>query len=133
MDSRELVDQIRSGPAELVLDKPIHFRRRRCFNGRFNPCDFDKFLQALQSSETIRTFYCGSHRELGISEDEWVLLVKALGRIRDIQTLCLCCRAGSRDLCPFQAFADALKNARSLHKLKIHLYGATTSLKIPQG
>jgi hypothetical protein len=50
MNPRELVDHIRSGPAELVLSKPLRFRRRT----RSNPCDFSEFLQALQSTETIR-------------------------------------------------------------------------------
>jgi hypothetical protein len=80
MNPRELVDYIRSGPAELVLDEPLRFRRRT----HSNPCDFNEFLRALQSSETIRTVECLSHTYLGISEDEWVLLVKTLGRIRDI-------------------------------------------------
>jgi hypothetical protein len=75
MSPRELVDHIYSGPAELVLDKPLRFRRRT----RSNPCDFNEFLQALQSSETIRNFSCFSQLALGIIEDEWVLLVKALG------------------------------------------------------
>jgi hypothetical protein len=68
MNARDLVDHIRSGPAELVLlDQPLRFRRRT----RSNPCDFNEFLQALQSRETIRTVTCGVHRELGITEDEW--------------------------------------------------------------
>jgi hypothetical protein len=60
MNSRELVDRVRSGPTELVLDEPLRFRRRTCFNGRFNPCDFDELLQALQSSKTIRDAFYSS-------------------------------------------------------------------------
>jgi hypothetical protein len=114
------MDHIRSGPAELVLEDPLRFRRRTCFNGRFNPCGFDKFLQALQSSETIRTVRYRIQRWLGITEDEWALLVSTTGRIRDTQNLTLWCETGSHD---FRAVANALKNARSLHKLKLYLLG----------
>jgi hypothetical protein len=79
MNPRELVDRIRSGPAELVLKEPLCFRSQTCSN----PCDFKEFLQALQSSETIRAAACESHQGLGIAEDEWALLVKTLGRIKD--------------------------------------------------
>jgi hypothetical protein len=41
--ARELVDHIRSGPAELVLHAPLHFRLRT----RSNPYDFNEFLRAL--------------------------------------------------------------------------------------
>jgi hypothetical protein len=119
MNSRELVDHIRSGPAELVLDKPLRFRRRT----RSNPCDFNEFLQALQSSETIRTVQCGTQQTLGITEEEWALLVKTSGRIRDIQNLTFLCSAGSCEFRPCQTVADAVKNARSLHKLEIKLWG----------
>jgi hypothetical protein len=120
MNARELVDHIRSGPAMLVLDKPLpRFRRRT----RSNPCDFNEFLQALQSSETIRTVRCDSHQRLSITKYEWVLLVKTLGRIRDIHNLWLCCRAGSRDFRPFQAVAEALDNAHSLCELEIGISG----------
>jgi hypothetical protein len=117
MNIRELVDHIRSGPAKLLLNIPLRLRRRT----RSNPCDFDEFLQALQSSETIRTVRCGSQQSLGITEDEWVLLVKTLGRIRDIDNLRFWCKAGSRDFHPFQAVAQAVNNARSLHKLAFSL------------
>jgi hypothetical protein len=63
MNPREHV--IRSGPEELVLDKPLRFRRRT----RSNPCDFSEFLQALQFSETIRTVRCKSQVRLNITED----------------------------------------------------------------
>jgi hypothetical protein len=106
MNPRELVDHIRSGPAELVLCEPLRFPLQTCSN----PCDFSEFLQALRSSETIRTATCGSHRELGISEDDWVLLVKTLGSIKGIRVLNLYCRAGSLDFHPFQAVADAVKS-----------------------
>jgi hypothetical protein len=123
MKSREVVDHIRSGPTELELYRPLRFRRRTFLNMRFNPCDFDELLQALQSSKTIRDVQCGTHLELGITEDEWVLLVKTIGRIRYMQSLRLWCIAGSREFRPFQTVADALKNARSLHKLKVNLSG----------
>jgi hypothetical protein len=83
MNPRELVDHIRSGPPKLVLDESLRFRRRT----RSDPCDFNEFIQALQSSETIRTVQCGTQQTLGIAENEWVLLVKTLGRIRDIDDL----------------------------------------------
>jgi hypothetical protein len=66
MNPRELVDHIRSGPAAVYLDEPLRFRRRT----RSNPCDFNEFLQALQSSETIQWVYSDSQLELGITEDE---------------------------------------------------------------
>jgi hypothetical protein len=121
MNPRELVDHIRSGPEKLVLNKPLRFRRRT----RSNPCDFNEFLQALQSSVTIRTVQCGTPLELGLTEDEWVLLLKTTGRIRDIQNLTLGCSAGSRHFRPFQAVADAVENAQSLCRLEIRLEGET--------
>jgi hypothetical protein len=117
MNPRELVDYIRSGPTQLVLDKPLRFRRRTLFN----PCDFNQFLQALQSSETIRTVLCESHRELGITEDEWVLLVKTLGSIKGIKDLQFLYTPGSCVFHPFQAVADAVNNARSLCQLTLGL------------
>jgi hypothetical protein len=125
MDSRELVDHIRSDPAELELCRALRFRRRTCFNGRFNPCDFDELLQALQSSKTIRDVRCGTQQTLDITEEEWALLVKTLGRIKGIHTLALKCTQGSREFCPCQTIADAVKNARSLCKLEIHIRGRT--------
>jgi hypothetical protein len=121
MNPRELVDHIRSGPTELVLDEPLRFRRRT----RSNPCDFNEFLQALQSSETIRDVQCGSQLKLGIAEDEWVLLVKTVGNIKGIQDLKCVCKPGSRDFHPFQALAEAVNSARSLSKLVIGLEGET--------
>jgi hypothetical protein len=121
MNSSELIDYIRSGPAALHLDKPLRFRRRTWLNWRFNPCDFDELLRALQSSKTIQDVFCGSHLELGITEDEWVRLVKTIGRIRCIQSLGLMCQAGSCDFRLFQAVADAVNAAGSLHVLVIHL------------
>jgi hypothetical protein len=116
MNPRELVDHIRSGPAKLELVEPLRFRRRT----RSNPCDFNEFLRVLQSSETIRFVECWSHRELEIAEDEWVLLIKTLGRIKDIQKLELRCRDGSHDFHPFQAIAEAVNNApRSLRTLEV--------------
>jgi hypothetical protein len=115
MNPRELVDHIRSGPSELKLDEPLRFRRRT----RSNPCDFNEFIPALQSSETIRVVDCESHEVLRITEDEWVLLVKTLGRIRDIHDLRLHCTHGSRNFRPFHAVADAVNNAQSLRKLEV--------------
>jgi hypothetical protein len=114
MNARELVDHIRSGPAELDLQKPLRFRRRT----RSNPCGFNEFLQALQSSETIRDVTCWPQQHLGIAEEEWVLLVKTLGSIKDIQNLVFGC-SSSRDFVPFQAVADAVYNAQSLFKLTV--------------
>jgi hypothetical protein len=117
MNPRELVDYIRSGPAELQLNKPLRFHRRT----RSNPCDFNEFLEALQSSETIRCVEWKSHLELDMSEDEWVLLVKTLGRIKGITDLSLSCKAGSRDFHPFQAIADAVNNAQSLREIQVFI------------
>jgi hypothetical protein len=101
--------------------EPLRFRRRT----PSNPSDFNEFLQALRSSETIRTATCGSHQEVGIAEDEWVLLVKTLGSINDIHHLTLYCTHGSRDFHPFQALADAVNSAHSLHQLRVDLQGET--------
>jgi hypothetical protein len=107
MNPRELVDHIHSGPTVLELDKPLRFRRRT----RSNPCDFNDFLQALRSSETIRTAYCcPSHLELGIAEDQWVLLIKTIGCIKGIQNLTFICVSSSHSFHPFQAFAGAVNN-----------------------
>jgi hypothetical protein len=119
MNPRELVDHIRSGPAELVLAEPLHFRRRT----RSNPCDFNEFLQALLSSETIQIAECVTHLDLGISEDEWVVLVKTFGSIKCIDDLTFSCEAGSRYFHPFQAIAEAVNSAHSLRNLRIHLEG----------
>jgi hypothetical protein len=128
MNTRELVDHIRSGPTEVVLFQPLRFRRRT----RSNPCDFNEFLQALKSSETIRTVKCESHVELGIKEDEWVLLVKTLGSIKGIQNLRFNCVSGSHNFHPFQAFADAVNNAQSLRKL-IFVLDPETFSRDPSG
>jgi hypothetical protein len=119
MNPRELVNHIRSGPAKLVLRELLRFRRRT----RSNLCDFNEFLQALQSSETIRTVDSGTRQQLGVAEDEWVLLVKTLGSIKGIQHLELYCTPGSRNFDPFQAVADAVNSAKSLCKLVIGLDG----------
>jgi hypothetical protein len=119
MNPRQLVDYIRNGPTELVLDEPLRFRRRT----RSNPCDFNEFLQALQSSDTIRTIRCKSHQLLGITEDEWVLLVEALGSIKGIESLSM--MPSSHDFHPFQAIAKAVNNAHSLRHLVIGIIGDT--------
>jgi hypothetical protein len=119
MNPRELVAHIRSGPSELKLDEPLRFRRRT----RSNPCDFNEFIQALQSSETIRSVECESHRMLGIIEDEWVHLVKTFGSIIGVHNLILECTHGSRDFHTFQAVADAVSSTNSLYNLKVLLHG----------
>jgi uncharacterized protein YoaH (UPF0181 family) len=58
-----------------------------------------------------------------ITEDEWVLLVKMLGSIRDIHNLILHCMHGSPDFHPFQVLADAVNNAQSLRDLEVVLIG----------
>jgi hypothetical protein len=123
MNTRELVDHIRSGPEKLVLDKTLRFR----VPTPSNPCTFNEFLQALQSSETIRHIICQSHLDLGISEEEWVLLIMAIGRIRDIQNLILFCKPGSHDFHPFEALTDAVNNAQSLRKLGVNVFPSEPS------
>jgi hypothetical protein len=117
MNPREIVDRIRSGPAQLTLDEPLRFRRRT----RSNPCDFNDFLEALQSSETIRDVSCFSQLALDITEDEWVRLVKTIGRIRNINILRFDLEIGSGDFHPFQAVADAVNSAHSLLKIVVGL------------
>jgi hypothetical protein len=85
---------------------PLRFHRRR---------DFNDFRQALETSETIEHVSCAAHLDLGLSDDEWVLLVETLGRIRDIENLEFNIVSGSRDFHPFQTIADALNNAQSLY------------------
>jgi hypothetical protein len=121
MNPRELVDHIRSGPAELLLYESLRFRRRT----RSNPCDFNEFIPALQSSETIRTVRFRSHQTLRITEDEWVLLVKTIGSIKGIQILNLQCTHGSRDFHPIQAVAEAVNSAHSMRELSVHVDGGT--------
>jgi hypothetical protein len=116
MNPRELVDHIRSGPVKLVLYKPFRFHPRT----PSSPREFNEFLQVLQSSETIRDVTCLSQLSLSISEEQWVLLVRTIGRIKDIQHLEFSCKPGSRDdFHPFQAVADAVNNAHSLCKLNV--------------
>jgi hypothetical protein len=113
------VDHIHSGPAHLVLDKPL------CVPS----CDFNELLQALQSSETIRFVTCRSQVLLRVAEDKWVLLVKALGRINDIRYLEVSCTPGIlATFIPFQAVACAVNNAHSL----LHLRVATNLGQFPR-
>jgi hypothetical protein len=60
---------------------------------------------------------CGSQLQLGISEDEWVLLVKTIGIIKGIEVLNLASISGSQNFCPFHTIAEAVNSARSLRKL----------------
>jgi hypothetical protein len=91
----------------------------------FNPCDFSEFLHALRTNEKIRTAECVSHGILGIAEDEWVLLIKALRSIKGIQHLETSCISGSRDFRSFQAIADAVNSTHSLRELGIYMEGET--------
>jgi hypothetical protein len=111
MNPRELVDHIHNGPAELVLNEPLRFRRRT----RSNQCDFNEFLRALQSNETIRSVLCGRRQWLAIREEDWVLLVEAIGSIKGIASLTM--YPSSRGFRPFQAVAKAVNNAHSLRLL----------------
>jgi hypothetical protein len=113
MNPRELVDHIRSGPAELELSEPLRFNHQTCSN----PCDLNEFLRVLQSSETIRTVSCQPHFILQLGIDEWVLLVKSIGRIKCIGALTLW--FDSHNLHAFQAVADAVNSAHSLHTLQL--------------
>jgi hypothetical protein len=113
MNACELVDHIRSGPVKLMLVKKLRFRRRT----RSNPCDFNELLKALRCSKTIRDILFGSMVDLGVSEDEWVRLVKTIASIKGIKYLTLYCEPGSRDFDTFQALADGVKNAHSLRRL----------------
>jgi hypothetical protein len=121
MNTRELMDYIRSGPRELELDEPLRFRRRT----RSSPCDFNEFLEALKAYETIRSVECASRDQLCISEDKWVLLVNALGSIKGIEDLKLQIVSNNRNLDPFQAVADAVNRAQSLRKLDMEVEGET--------
>jgi hypothetical protein len=118
MDPLELLDHIRSGPAKLVLDEPLRFPPHSNLL-----CDFNELLQALQSSETLQDVTCRSQQTLGITENEWVLLVHTIGRINDIQILQFYCTHGSRDFQPFQSVADAVNNAPSLCEVRVLLEG----------
>jgi hypothetical protein len=93
MNPRELVDHIRSGPVDLVLDEPLRFRRRT----RSNPYDFSDFIQALQASEMIQSVKLVPKWGFGITEDKLILLIKTVGRIKDIRHLEFHCRPGSHD------------------------------------
>jgi hypothetical protein len=56
---------------------------------------------------------------LNISEDEWLRLVKTLGKIKGIQHLTVYCLEGDWYYHPFQAIADAVNSAQSLLILKV--------------
>jgi hypothetical protein len=87
---------------------------------RSSPCNINEILQALQSSETIRSVKCYSHLDLSISVvDEWIQLIKTLMSIEGIQRLELNCVNGCCDFHPLQAIADAVNNAHSLQSLSV--------------
>jgi hypothetical protein len=111
---RELTDHIRSGPSELIISNiPLRFHRRS---------DFNDFLQALETSDTIEYVHCAAHADLGISEDDWVLLVETLGRMRGIQKLEFHIEpSGSHYFQPFQTIADVVSNAQSLYAVALCL------------
>lgn len=60
---------------------------------------------------------------MNITEDEWVLLIKALEILKGVEDLTLHCAPDSRDIHPFQAAADAVSNAYSLWNLKVDVDG----------
>ncbi len=74
----------------------------------------------------------GHNYTWGVSEDEWVLLMTTLGRIKGIQKLSLNNVSGSREFHPFQAIANAVNHARSLHTLVV-TKGNETSSRDPSG
>jgi hypothetical protein len=127
MNPRELVDHILSGPTELMLDEPLRFRR----STRSKLSGFNVFLEALQSSGTLRYVRCQSHWKLGIAEDEWVLLVKTLGSIKGIQNLRFGYSYSPRDFHPLQAVAEAVKNAHSLRELVVEIRSEIRSETFP--
>jgi hypothetical protein len=109
MNPRELVDHILSGPAEIVLCRPLR-------------CDFNELIQALRSSVTIRSVKCYRHQLLEITEEQWMVLVQTLGCITGIQNLRVLFSFvdhASRNFHPFQAIADAVDSAHSLRTLEI--------------
>jgi hypothetical protein len=72
---------------------------------------------------TIRIVQCSRHQVLGITEDEWVLLIKTIGRIKSIEDLRLYRSSGSRDFHPLQAIADAVNSAQAICRLVVVVDG----------
>jgi hypothetical protein len=128
MNPRELVDHIRSGPTELMLGEPFRFNHQTCSD----PCDLNEFLRALQSSETILAVTCKLQRILQLGSDEWVLLVKSIGRIKCIDSLTLWLDADSHNFHAFQAVADAVNSAHSLRSLRLFVRGETSPRDFPR-
>jgi hypothetical protein len=115
MKPYELFDLIRlNNPNELELKHTLRFRRR----SRSNPCSFDDLLQALQSNESIHTVRCQGKISLGITEEEWFLLVQTLGTILGLRQLSFLGQ-DVPNVPPVQAVADAVGSARLLRKLVI--------------
>jgi hypothetical protein len=83
-----------------------------------NPRELADHIRSGRLDTPVR-FRCYPHQELGITEHEWVLFVKALGNIKGIEQLIFVCKPGSRDFYPFQAIAEAVTNAQSLTYLKV--------------
>jgi hypothetical protein len=113
MNRRELVDQILNRDLA-ACSIPYEFN------------DITRVLQSrlLQSSVTIRTVNCRSHREYGISEDKWVLLVQTLGCITGIQNLRFSVNNASHNFRPLQAISNVVRSAHSLRTLGIILNGS---------
>jgi hypothetical protein len=111
----DFIDHVRSGPTHLELDDKLYFSQPHYFN---------EFILVLQSNETIRDIQCGSPLQLGISEDQWVLIIKTFGSIKGIESLRLTALAdGSPEFHPFRAVAEAINRAQSLCSLEIGVLG----------
>jgi hypothetical protein len=111
MNARELVDHIRSsGSTRLILKSPLSFH---------HGCDFNDFLQALLSNETITVVECVSNLRLGIGEEEWVHLVQCIGRIKSMRSLSVNWENGTSEFHPIQVIDDAVHSARSLGVLSV--------------
>jgi hypothetical protein len=76
MNPRELVDHIRNGPAELVLDEPLVSAVERS-----NPCDFNEFCKHCSLVETPE-LRCVVAPVIGYHRRRVGLLVQALGSIK---------------------------------------------------
>ena len=66
-----------------------------------------------------------------VQRNEWVILVKTLGSIRDIRILKFYCTHGSDYFNPYQAVAEAVNSAHSLHMLEVCLLGEAFPIAPP--